>query len=195
MILHGFKVKWSVKIIKSTYSMICIKCLIIIISIQVELFLFFFFSFFFFLTTKGKNFRVQCSEFTVSCVSVAVDWTHQQRPLISVVPSCGGSGTAGCCWSAAPVSGAPGWAARRAAARQGSTFGTGSEQRSPLWQTLLTEATGSCCWSSERCKPPAGAANTRRSHCPRGQQTQGHRFTCVLSYMLQRDGLMGNSLW
>lgn len=92
--------------------------------------------------------------------------THQQRPLISVVPSCAGSAAAGCCWSAAPASEAPGWAAPRAAARLGSTSWTGSEQRSPQWQTRLTGATGSCCRSSERCRPPAGAANTRRSRCP-----------------------------
>lgn len=129
------------------------------------------------------------------CIWMCGLWTHQQRPLISVVLCCEGSGAAGCCWSAAPVSGAPGSAARRAAARLGSTSWTGSEQRNPLWQMLLMKVTGNCCWSSERCRPPAGVANMRRSHCPGGRQTQGHRFKRLFSYMLGQAGLMGNSLW
>lgn len=96
--------------------------------------------------------------------------THQQRPLISDALSCGGSGIAGCCWVAAPVSGARGLAAQTAAARLGSTSWTGSEQRNPLWQPLLTELTGSCWWSSGRCRPPAGAASMRRLYYPGGRE-------------------------
>lgn len=91
--------------------------------------------------------------------------THPLRPLISVALSSGGSGRAGCCWSAAPVSGAPGSAAETAEARLGSTSGTGSVRRTPQWPPP-PEATGSCCWSSGRCRTPAGAASTRRSRCP-----------------------------
>lgn len=96
--------------------------------------------------------------------------THQQRPLISDALSCGGSGTAGCWWVAAQVAGAQGLAAQTAAAHLGSTSWTGSEQRNPLGQPLLTELTGSCCWSSGRCRPPAGAASMRRLYCPGGRE-------------------------
>lgn len=110
-------------------------------------------------------------------------WTHRQKPLICAVLSCAGSDVADCYWSAAPGFGAPGSAAQRGAARPGSTSWTGSERRTPLWPTPLMEATGSCCWSLEMCKPPAGAASTRRSRCPAGWQNQGRAFTCIFSYL------------
>lgn len=119
------------------------------------------------LSTAGRlsSLRSLCVFVRVFVLERGAWGTHPQRPLISVALSSGGSGTAGCCWSTAPVSGAPGSAAETAEAPLGSTSGTGSVRRTPRWPLPL-EATGSCCWSSGRCRTPAGAASTRRSRCP-----------------------------